>query len=103
MAKRYKLLYSPLFYTDLDKITDYILHELKNSPAATELINSVEAAIKQRSTSPLQVTTYISLAEHVHPYRRIIIGNYLVFYVVIDDTMIVRRMLYGRRDIDRII
>jgi addiction module RelE/StbE family toxin len=102
MAKNYGLLYSPLFYADLDKITDYILYELKNVPAATELIANIEAAIKQRLASPLQAAVYASFAERPHPYRRIIVGNYLIFYVVIDDTMIVRRMLYGRRDIDRI-
>jgi toxin ParE1/3/4 len=103
MAKSFKLLYSPLFYTDLDKIADYILHELKNPSAAIALINDVEIAIKQRFVNPLQTTVYSSLAEREHPYRRILVGNYLIFYVVIDDTMIIRRILYGRRDLDRIL
>lgn len=103
MARSFKLLYSPLFYADLDKITDYILYELKNEPAAIKLINDVEAAIKQRQADPLRVAIYQSLNERKHPYRRIIIGNYLIFYVVMDDTMFVRRMLYGRRDLDRIL
>ncbi|HJQ09350.1 MAG TPA: type II toxin-antitoxin system RelE/ParE family toxin [Candidatus Saccharimonadales bacterium] len=103
MAKNFKLLYSPLFYTDLDRITDYILHELKNEGAALALINDVEAAIKQRLANPLQTAMYQSLAERENPYRRILVGNYLIFYVVIGDIMIVRRMLYGRRDMERIL
>jgi toxin ParE1/3/4 len=100
MAESFKLLYSPLFYADLDKITNYILLELKNKTAAITLINDVEAAIRRRQANPLQATTYQSLAQREHPYRRIIVGNYLIFYVVIDNTMVVRRMLYGRRDLD---
>ena len=30
----FELRYSPLFYEDLDKITDYLLFELKNEQAA---------------------------------------------------------------------
>lgn len=100
MAKSFKLLYSPLFYADLDKITDYVLHELKNEAAAIKLINDVEAAIKQRLADPLQAAIYQSLNERKYPYRRIIVGNYLIFYIVMDDAMVVRRMLYGRRDLD---
>lgn len=103
MARSFKLFYSPLFYADLDKITDYILYELKNETAAMALISEVEAAIKQRLADPLQTAVYPSLNEREHPYRRIIIDNYLIFYVVIDDTMVVRRMLYRRRDLGRIL
>lgn len=103
MAKAYKLRYSPLFYADLDKITDYIPQELKNSSAAVDLINGVETAIKHRLANPLQAAVYNSLSEREHPYQRIIVGNYLIFYVIIDDTMIVRRILYGRRDLDKIL
>jgi toxin ParE1/3/4 len=103
MAKNFKVLYSQLFYADLNKITDYILYELKNEPATIALINDVEAAIKNRLADPLQTAVYQSLNERKDPYRRIIVGNYLIFYVVINDVMIVRRMLYGRRDLDRIL
>jgi len=100
---RFELRYSPLFYEDLDKITDYLLFELKNELAAKTLINNTEVAIKKRLASPLSTTSYQSINSRKHSYRRILVGNYLIFYVVIDNTMIIRRMLYGRRDIDRIL
>jgi toxin ParE1/3/4 len=100
---RFELRYSSLFYEDLAKITDYLLFELKNELAAKTLVNNTEAAIKKRLVSPLSATPYRSIASRPHPYRRILVGNYLIFYVVIDNTMIIRRMLYGRRDIDRIL
>lgn len=100
---RFKLRYSPLFYDDLDKITDYLLLELKNELAALTLINDTEAAIKKRLDNPLRTAPYQSIGNRQHPYRRVLVGNYLIFYVVIDDVMIVRRMLYGRKDLDKIL
>ena len=97
----FKLRYSPLFYEDLDKITDYILFELKNERAAKTLVNNVEAAIKKCLINPLGRAPYGSISGRLHIYRRILVGNYLIFYVVIDNTVIIRRMLYGRRDLDR--
>lgn len=36
-----------------------------------------------------------------YPYYRIYVRNYVVYYVVIDDVMEVRRLMYGARDTDR--
>jgi addiction module RelE/StbE family toxin len=100
MAK-FELRYSPLFYEDLDKITDYLLFKLKNELAAKTLINNAELAIKKRLSNPLSAAIYQSIGNRPHPYRRILVDNYLIFYVVIGNFMIIRRMLYGRRDLDR--
>jgi addiction module RelE/StbE family toxin len=99
----FELRYSPLFYKDLDKITDHLLLELKNEQAVKKLVNNTELAIKKRLYNPLATSPYRSIGSRPYPYRRISVGNYLVFYVVIDKVMIVRRMLYGRRDIDKIL
>lgn len=99
----FELRYSSLFYEDLDKITDYLLFELKNELAAKDLITNAEIAIKKRLDSPLSPTPYRSIISRPHSYRKILVGNYLIFYVVINKVMIVRRMLYGRRDLDRIL
>ena len=99
----FELRYSPLFYDDLDKITDYLLSELKNELAVRSLIKNTEAAIKKRLNNPLSTTPYSSISSRTHPYRRIIVGNYLIFYVVVANVMVVRRMLYGRMDLDKIL
>jgi toxin ParE1/3/4 len=99
----FELRYSPLFYEDLDKITDYLLHELKNELAAKKLVRDTELSIKKRLGNPLHSKPYPSIKKRQHTYRRILVGNYLIFYIVVDDVMIVRRMLYGRRDLERIL
>jgi toxin ParE1/3/4 len=100
---RFELRYSPLFYEDLDKITNYLLFELKNELATKTLVSNTEAAIKKRLSNPLSATPYRSIGSRPHPYRRILVGNYLILYVVVDTVMIIRRMLYGRSDLDRIL
>ena len=100
---RFELRYSPLFYEDLDKIIDYLLFELQNELAAKTLVSNAEVAIKKRLNNPTSAAPYRSVGIRPHPYRRILVGNYLIFYVVVDNIMIVRRMLYGRTDLDRIL
>lgn len=99
----FELRYSPLFYDDLDKITDYVLLDLKNELAAKKLVHDIEAAIGKRLDNPLQTAPYPSIRQRKYEYRRILVGSYLIFYVVIAHTMIIRRLLYGRRDLDKIL
>lgn len=96
--KQYQLRYLDLFEKDLEQIVDYITHELDNPEAADNLINAVEDAILQRSTCAEAFEQYPSKRERRHPYYRIYVHNYIVFYVVIGDVMELRRMLYSRRD-----
>jgi toxin ParE1/3/4 len=99
----YKLSYSSLFYKDLNSIIDYISLELKNEHAAKSLIQSTELAIKKRLNNPLSSQPYLSLRSRQNVYRKIAVGNYLIFYVVIDSNMKVRRMLHGRRNLGQIL
>lgn len=39
----------------------------------------------------------------MHPYYRIDVRNFAVFYVVINDTMEVRRLLYSKRDMNALL
>lgn len=99
----YKLTYLPLFQEDLLEVADYITNVLKNPRAAYRLVNDVELAIKKRLEAPLAFAPYPSSKERKHPYYRIDVRNFSVFYVVIDDTMEVRRLLYSKRDKDALL
>ena len=76
--KTYKLRFLPLFEYDLNEIVDYIAIHLKNPDAAERLVSDIE--------------------ERQHPYYRIQVRNFMIFYVVIGDIMEVRRILYSRRN-----
>nr|WP_308611786.1 type II toxin-antitoxin system RelE/ParE family toxin [uncultured Dialister sp.] len=100
-TKSYKLRFLPLFEDDLNEITDYIANHLQNPSAALRLIDDIEIAINERLKSPISFAPYPSTRHRPLPYYRINVKNFSIFYVVIDDTMEVRRLLYAKRNLDR--
>ncbi len=100
-GKRYKLSILPLFEDDLSEIVDYISIRLKNPIAAQNLVDDVERAIRDRLTCAEAFQPYPSVRDREHPYYCIPVKNFSIFYVVIGDTMEVRRILYSRRDMRR--
>lgn len=100
MRKNYKLRFLPLFEIDLNDIIDYIVFELNNYDAAADLISEVERAIKRRLDFAESFEPYPSAKQREHPYYRIRIKNYTIFYIVIDDVMEIHRIIYDRRNLD---
>ena len=101
--QKYKLSFLPLFEEDLDEITDYISNHLQNPNAALRLIDDIEIAINKRLEAPLAFAPYQSSQNRPHPYYRINVRNFSIFYVVISDIMEVRRVLYSKRNLDNLL
>ena len=99
----YKLTFLPLFEEDLLKVTDYIANTLQNPSVAHRLVNDIELVIVKRLEMPLSFAPYQSSKIRNHPYYRINVRNFSIFYVVIDDTMEVHRLLYSKRNINKLI
>jgi len=95
--KSYKLQYLPLFEDDLNETVDYIQFHLKNPNAAERLVSAVHHAILTRLNNPESFEPYISAKDREDTYYRIYVKHYVIFYVVIDDVMEVRRIMYQRR------
>ena len=104
--KKVSIRYLPIFKDDLVESINYIRETLLNDKAANDLIDEVEKAILNRSTAPKSFEQYHSLKEREHPYYRIYVKNYVVYYVVIPGDppiMEIRRFLYVRRNKDIIV
>lgn len=101
--KTYNLTILPLFEDDLNDVIDYITYNLNNPNAAHRLVNDIEEAINRCLKAPLIFATYHSSKKRKHPYYRINIRNFSIFYVVINDTMEVRRLLYSKRNIENLL
>ena len=99
IGKRYELRILPLFEDDLNEIVDYITYRLRNPIAAERLVDDVEAAIEDRRSCAEAFEPYPSCRKRKYPYYRIQVRNFTIFYVVIDGTMEVRRILYSRSNI----
>ena len=103
MNKQYKLIYLPLFEKDLSEAVDYITIKLKSPQAALKLIDKVEKAILKRLSSPEAFEPFISKKRRNDKYYRIYVNNFTVFYVIINNTMEVRRFIYSKRQLDELI
>jgi plasmid stabilization system protein ParE len=103
MAKKYTLKYLPLFEDDLAAARDYIAFVLGNPTAALRLVDDTEKAIHKRLADPLIYAPYRSAKDRKHPYYRIQVRNFSVFYVVVEDVMEVRRFVYSKRDLTKLI
>lgn len=100
---KYTLRYLPLAEQDLSEIVNYIQNNLENPIAAENTLSKIEAAILEWLESPESFAVWQSKKQRPYPYRKINVGNYTVWYVVIDHIMEVRRILYSRRDEENLI
>ena len=101
--KTYKLRYLPLFEEDVKNVVAYISHVLHNPDAAYHLIDDIEAAILNMLQHPAIYEKVFSPYERIHPYYRIYVKNYTIYYVILDDIVEIRRFLYNARDMNRLI
>lgn len=101
IGKRYELRILPLFEDDLNEIVDYITYRLRNPLAAERLVDDVETAIEERRSCAEAFEPYPSSRKRKYPYYRIQVHKFTIFYVIRNETMEVRRILYSRSNIKK--
>ena len=101
--KQYKIKTLPTYESDLYETAKYIKDVLKNQTAAEKLIADIEKAILARAFGPLMFKPYPTKHKHKQEYYPIYIRNFIVFYVVIDNVMEIRRLINKKRNIDSIL
>ena len=95
----YILRYLPIAKQDLADAINYILNEFQNPIAAENTLNKIEQGILQRlEDGPESFAIWPSTKKRECPYRRINVGNYTVWYVVIDNVMEIRRIQPASRN-----
>jgi addiction module RelE/StbE family toxin len=99
----YKLRYLPLAQKDMEDITDYISDTLKAPQAAMDLLDAVETGINRLQAHPFSCRVYQALRQVDLEYRALVVKNYLVFYIVLDDYVEIHRIVYSRRDLPQIL
>ena len=103
MPKQYKLQYLPLFWDDLEQAVFYVRDVLKNPAAAERLLDRTEEAILEHAKEPTVAQIYKTTRSRPLEYYWFSVGNYMVFYVVFNDIMEVRRFIYGARDLTKML
>ena len=100
---KYTIRYSSTYINQFNSILKYIVNNLKNKIAAENFYNEVIKEIEKRSENPEGYEKYISTRKRKNTYYRIYVKNYTIFYTVKENTMEVRRILYSRRNFDKLV
>lgn len=99
MKNKYRVKIVPKAEEDLDEIFYYIALELNNKSAAEKMINLFSNKILRLQEFPFSCSLVEDDLLKDKGYRKLIIDNYIVFYIVNeeDQQVIVMRVLYGRK------
>jgi len=103
MAKKYKIQFLPLAIQDITEITDYIADDLSAPQAAYELLAKIDKAVEPLEQFPYAFPAYKDAAFKKLGYRIRPVANYLIFYVVVADTVEIRRVIYAMRNLPELL
>jgi len=95
MDKKYPIEYLPVAQKDLVEIQEYIKKD--NPSAALNFLNTLDETVSKLEDFPFMGQVPTDRRLEYLGYRILIVGSYLVFYVVNDDYVEIRRILHGRR------
>ena len=78
-------------------IFDYITIELLSPSSAEKLIDKMQVAVENLCEFPFSRPLISDAVLSNKGYRLLVVDNFHLFYVVCENKVIVRRVLYGRR------
>ena len=105
MPSNYKLMFTQVANEDLDQIYSYISSNLSAETAADNLLNKIEDTILQLKHFP-QMGSYI--ADEMlksKGYRKLVINNYLVLYLIDEqqEQVVIMRIVYGAQQYEQLL
>jgi len=94
----YKLIVSTKSRKDINKITEYIINELKNPQAADRFLDDVAEKYEHIMENPHIYASCDNSNLKQLGYRKIVIKNYLILYRIDEENQIVYvvSIVYGR-------
>jgi len=98
MEKKYKIEYLPSSAKDLAEIVDYI--KIDSPQSALNFLDKIDESISRLEQFPFIGVIPKDIRLQSLGYRILIIDNHLVFYVVFDDIVEIRRIISGKRKYD---
>ena len=95
----YSLKLTPKASEDLDKIYRYITEELYAEQAAVNLLEKIETSVMRLKEFPFSCNYVADEYLKNKGYRKLIIDNYIAFYLVNEEEkqVIIMRVLYSRQ------
>ena len=96
----YRVIVTPLALEHMQRIADYIADSLQAPDTALRWLDKTEQAIASLETMPLRFMSVEEEPWHSKGIRRMLEGNYFVYYVVDEAAFTVRvlAVVYARSD-----
>lgn len=98
--KTFNVKYSGMFFDDLKAIVQYIFEQSGHTETARLFYENVLDSIEKRAFGADSFEKFQPYAG-APDYYRIYFGHYTIFYVLSEDEMEVRRILWSGRDLGR--
>ena len=92
---KYRLKYLPDTVTDMEEIRDYLSQYYESS------VRKFFALLREKMVQLKDFPYSCPVYEHDSDYRKLVVGDYLVFYMLNEDTKTVEihRIFHGTQDI----
>lgn len=98
----YKVLITDMAQKDLDDIFVYINDKFLARQAASNTLSNIKSAILKVAEMPeigINVSKRLDKEfQSLETLRMVLAGNYLVFYIISNQNLVVLRVLYQRRN-----
>jgi len=93
----YSLKFTPKAYDDLDEIYSYISTKLFAEVVAFNLMDKIEIEINRLTEFPFSCSLVLDEPLKSRGYRKLIIDNYIIFYLLneVEKQVVIMRILYG--------
>ena len=98
-----KIRISPTALQDLKEIKAYIETDLSSPEAAKNVVSRIINDYSLLEKSPYIGASLSAKVSFDTDFRYLVSGNYLIFYKVGNEHILIYRILYGRRDYLKII
>lgn len=101
----YTLEYLPSAKRDMEDIAEYIGVKLANPAAVYKLAEKMVREAEKLTDMPYKCGVYFSPRPLKHEYRKLLVGNYIMFYYVdeYDKLITISRVIYAKRDIGKLL
>ena len=96
----YGLKFTPLASDDLEQIYSYVSNKLLAQAAADNLLVKIESSIMSLIGFPFSGSVLLEESLKTRGYRKLIVDDYLVFYLVneLEKQVVIMRIMYGAQN-----
>ncbi len=101
----FEIIYSDSALTDLRNIYRYIVTELLAPDAAKRISESIMSAAESLEEMPFRNPTYDKEPWKSRGLRKLIVDNFIVFYLPIEHTkqVLIVTIMYGKRNVENVL